>query len=169
MDRSELTRGALEEIEKKVMQDFPRFMNLDLANCIGSFLKLNYIPRDILTELNQQQTLSTFNKYSCLIVLENLVHLKYDEQLDLYDKLITQLQKNSHNMVTKLVSRAIAVLPKLKEVFKNDKDRSDTISEYAQFFIERFNDSMKISEKQVETDIIFQTLDNVRAISELQK
>jgi len=62
-------------------------MNFDLANCIGSFLKLNYIPRDILTELNQQQTLSTFNKYSCLIVLENLVHLKYDEQLDLYDKL----------------------------------------------------------------------------------
>lgn len=52
MDRSELTKGALEEIEKKVMQDFPRFMNLDLANCIGSFLKLNYVPRDILTELN---------------------------------------------------------------------------------------------------------------------
>jgi hypothetical protein len=91
MDRSELTKGALEEIEKKVMQDFPRFMNLDLANCIGSFLKLNYVPRDILTELNQQQTLSTFNKYSCLIVLENLVHLKYDEQLDLYDKLFSQL------------------------------------------------------------------------------
>jgi mannose/fructose/N-acetylgalactosamine-specific phosphotransferase system component IID len=72
-------------------------------------------------------------------------------------------------MVTKLVSRALAVLPKLKEVFKNDKDRSDTLSEYAQFFIERFNESIKISEKQVETEVILQTLDNVRAISELQK
>ena len=32
----------------------------------------------------------TYNKYSCLIVLENLVHLKYDEQFDLYDKLFSQ-------------------------------------------------------------------------------
>ena len=62
-------------------------MNLDLANLIGAFLKLSYIPRDILTELNQQQTLSTFNKHSCLIILENLVNMKYDEQFDLYDKL----------------------------------------------------------------------------------
>lgn len=167
MDKSELSRGALEEIEKKIMQDFPRFMNLDLANCIGSFLKLNYIPRDILTELNQQQTLSTFNKYSCLIVLENLVHLKYDEQLDLYDKLFAQLQKNSHNMVTKLVSRAIAILPKLKEVYKNDKERTDGISEYAQFFIERFNESIKVSEKQVETDIVLLSLENVKTIADL--
>ena len=75
--------------------------------------------------------MSTFNKYSCLIVLENLVHLKYDEQFDLYDKLFSQLQKNSHNMVTKLVSRALAILPKLKEVYKNDKERTETISEYA--------------------------------------
>lgn len=167
MDKSELSRGALEEIEKKIMQDFPRFMNLDLANCIGSFLKLNYIPRDILTELNQQQTLSTFNKYSCLIVLENLVHLKYDEQLDLYDKLFAQLQKNSHNMVTKLVSRAIAIIPKLKEVYKNDKERTDGVSEYAQFFIERFNESIKVSEKQVETDIVLLSLENVKTIADL--
>ena len=167
MDKSELSRGALEEIEKKIMQDFPRFMNLDLANCIGSFLKLNYIPRDILTELNQQQTLSTFNKYSCLIVLENLVHLKYDEQLDLYDKLFAQLQKNSHNMVTKLVSRAIAIIPKLKEVYKNDKERTDGVSEYAQFFIERFNESIKVSDKQVETDIVLLSLENVKTIADL--
>lgn len=52
MDRSELTRASLGEMEKKVMQDFPRYMNLDLANIIGSFLKLNYVPREILTELN---------------------------------------------------------------------------------------------------------------------
>lgn len=74
-------------MEKKVMKDFPRFMNLDLASIIGSFLKLQYVPRDVLNELNQQQTLSTFNKYACLIVLENLVHVGYDESNELYDKL----------------------------------------------------------------------------------
>ena len=87
LDKSELTKEGLEEMEKKVMKDFPRFMNLDLASIIGSFLKLQYVPRDVLNELNQQQTLSTFNKYACLIVLENLVHVGYDESNELYDKL----------------------------------------------------------------------------------
>jgi mannose/fructose/N-acetylgalactosamine-specific phosphotransferase system component IID len=50
-------------------------------------------------------------------------------------------------MATKLVGRALAILPKLKEVYKNDKERTETISEYAQFFIERFNESIKVSEK----------------------
>ena len=40
VDKGELTRAALEEIERKVMQDFPGFKNLDLANIISSFLKL---------------------------------------------------------------------------------------------------------------------------------
>ena len=33
----------------------------------------------------------TFNKYSCLLILESLVHLKYDETPELYDKLFKQL------------------------------------------------------------------------------
>ena len=52
LDRSELSKIAIEEMERKVMQDFPRFMKLDLANVIGAFLKLSYVPRDILNELN---------------------------------------------------------------------------------------------------------------------
>lgn len=113
MDKTELSRAALEEIERKTINDFPRFQNLDLANIISSFLKLSYIPREILAEINQMQNLS-FNKYSCLLILESLVHLKYDETLELYDKLFKQLQKNSLNMNTKLVGRTIQVLVEYK-------------------------------------------------------
>jgi mannose/fructose/N-acetylgalactosamine-specific phosphotransferase system component IID len=70
-------------------------------------------------------------------------------------------------MVTKLVSRAIAIIPKLKEVYKNDKERTDGVSEYAQFFIERFNESIKVSDKQVETDIVLLSLENVKTIADL--
>jgi hypothetical protein len=34
-------------------------------------------------------------------------------------------------MNIKLVSRSISVITKLREIYKNDKDRSDQISEYA--------------------------------------
>ena len=70
--------------------------------------------------------------------------VKYDEQLDLYDKLIRQLQKVSLNMNIKLVSRSIAVLPKLRDIFGGNEQQ---ISEYAQFFVDRFNDSIKLMEK----------------------
>ncbi len=86
VDKGELSRGALEEIERKAMQDFPRYQNLDLANIISSFLKLNYVPREILAEINQMQNLS-FNKYSRRLILESLVYRKYDETIELYDKL----------------------------------------------------------------------------------
>jgi hypothetical protein len=124
VDKSELSRAALEEIEKKTILDFPRFHNLDLANIISSFLKLSYVPREILAEINQMQSLS-FNKYSCLLILESLVHLKYDESLELYDKLFKQLQKNSLNMNTKLVGRFIQVLVEYKQIFKEDKGRNE--------------------------------------------
>ena len=52
------------------------------------------------------QSLS-FNKYSCLLILESHVHIKYDETIELYDKLFKQLQKNSLNMNPKLVGRSI--------------------------------------------------------------
>jgi hypothetical protein len=52
VDKTELSRAALEEIERKTINDFPRFQNLDLANIISSFLKLSYIPREILAEIN---------------------------------------------------------------------------------------------------------------------
>ncbi len=91
MDKSEIKKSALEEIERKVMDDFPRFVSLDMASIIGSFLKLHYVPRSILNEINQQQALSTFNKYACLVILESLVSEGYDENVDLYEKLFAQL------------------------------------------------------------------------------
>jgi effector-binding domain-containing protein len=113
VDKGELSRAALEEIERKALQYFPSYKNLDLANIISSFLKLSYIPREILAEINQMQNLS-FNKYSCLLILESLVHVKYDETIELYDKLFKQLQKNSLNMNPKLVGRTIQVLLEYK-------------------------------------------------------
>ena len=76
MDKSEIKKSALEEIERKVMDDFPRFVSLDMASIIGSFLKLHYVPRSILNEINQQQALSTFNKYACLHAKTNIIQLE---------------------------------------------------------------------------------------------
>jgi hypothetical protein len=72
-------------------------------------------------------------------------------------------------MNIKLVSRSIAVVTKLREIFKNDKDRSDQISEYAQFFIDRFNDSIKLLEKQIDTEVVQQSLENVRILNQHQR
>jgi hypothetical protein len=52
--------------------------------------------------------------------LEHLVNAQYDESTELYDKLFSQLQKNSHNMNTKLVRNTLSVLVKYKEIFRND-------------------------------------------------
>jgi len=100
------------------------------------------------------------------VILENLVSVKYDEQLDLYDKLIRQLQKVSLNMNIKLVSRSIGVLPKLREIFGGNEQQ---ISEYAQFFVDRFNDSIKLMEKQIDTEVVLQSLENVRTLSQHQR
>jgi len=57
------------------------------------------------------------------------VSVGYDENTELYDKLFNQLQKTSANMNTKLVARAINILLKYKEIFKNDKARGEDIAE----------------------------------------
>jgi hypothetical protein len=59
------------------------------------------------------------------------VHLKYNETLELYEKLFKQLQKNSLNMNTKLVGRTIQVLVEFKQIFLNDKERNEQISDIA--------------------------------------
>ena len=145
------------------MQDFPRYQNLDLANIISSFLKLNYVPREILAEINQMQNLS-FNKYSCLLILESLVYRKYDETLELYDKLFKQLQKNSLNMNPKLVGRTIQVLVEYKQIFKNNKDKNDHISDLSQYYIDRFNESVKNQSQLVESEVLIHILDNIRLL-----
>lgn len=164
LDKSELTRAALEEMERKVIDDFPRFMSLDLASIIGSFLKLHYIPHSILNELNQMQALS-FNKYACLVILESLVQESYNDTPELYDKLYAQLQKNSANMNTKLVNRTLSILLKYKEIFKTEKD----VTGLVQFYIDRFNDSVKLSEKQIETEVCLHALENVIALQKIQR
>lgn len=69
------------------MKDFPRFGGSELAYIISSFMTLQHVPRDILNEINKQQTFSVFNKYSCFVFLESLVDGGYDEINELYDKL----------------------------------------------------------------------------------
>lgn len=164
VDKSELSQAALEEIEKKVLDDLPRFMNLDIASIIGSFLKLHYVPRMILHEINQQQSLSTFNKYSCMIILENLVSEGYDESSELYDKFFAQLRKSSANLNTKLVNRTLSILHKYQEIFKGAAGKAEQVQELTQFYVDRFNDSVKIVEKQVETEIVLSSLEMVRAV-----
>ena len=156
-------------MEKKIIDDLPRLMSLDLSSVIGSFLKLHYIPRMILLEINRQQSLVTFNKYSCLIILENLVQENYDESNELYDKLFSQLKKSSVNMNTKLVGRTISILHKYKDIFKKDKERGEVIQELTQFYIDRFNDSVRLVDKQVETDVVLNTLEHIRSLHKLQK
>lgn len=59
------------------------------------------------------------------------MHLKYNETLELYEKLFKQLQKNSLNLNTKLVGRTIQVLVEYKQIFLNDKERNEQISDIA--------------------------------------
>lgn len=161
--RGELSQQALETIEKKVMADFPKFMSMDLASIISSFLRLNYVPRQILNELNQISNLSTFNKYACLTLLESMVQVGYNESQELYEKLFEQLQKSSANMNTKLVSRAINIVLRYKEIFKKQP-----VHHLAQFYIDRFNDSVSKHEKQVETEIVLSSLESVKRLHSLQ-
>lgn len=100
-------------------------MSLDIAGVIGSFLKLHYVPRMILLELNQQQSF-TFNKYSCMIILENLVQEGYDEISQLYDKLFAQLRKSSANLNTKLCGRALSIIHKYNEIYKSPEHQETT-------------------------------------------
>lgn len=45
LDKSELKRNHLEEFENKIMEDLPKYYNLDLANCIASLARLTFVPR----------------------------------------------------------------------------------------------------------------------------
>ena len=46
------------------------------------------------------------------------------------------------------------MLLKYKKIFKADKERGESLNNIIQFYIDRFNDSVKISEKQVETEVV---------------
>jgi hypothetical protein len=46
-------------------------------------------------------------------------------------------------MNTKLVGRTIQVFVEYKQIFQNDKERNEQISDLAQYYIERFNDAVK--------------------------
>jgi hypothetical protein len=61
------------------------------------------------------------------------------------------------------------MLLKYKEIFKADKERGESLNNIIQFYIDRFNDSVKISEKQVETDVVLSSLENIRTLYNLQR
>ena len=166
-DRRELKREALEEAEKKVVLEFPKYMNTDLASVITSFVKLGYVPHGLLEELNKLKTLSTFNKYACLAILESLLATGSSSPTvkQVYEKLLEQLQKNSANMNTKLVSRALAILVKYKRIVRADKD----IHAVVQFYVDRFNDSVKSADVEVSNEVVLSALENVRQLTTLHK
>lgn len=88
LDKSEISRDKIALMEEKVMEQYPKFISLDLATILSSFLRLSFIPREIIDEVNKMSQFSTFNKYSCLTILESLVAQKYNEKPELYDKLL---------------------------------------------------------------------------------
>lgn len=45
LDRHELKRNHLEDFENKIMEDLPKYYNLDLSTCVASLLKLGFVPR----------------------------------------------------------------------------------------------------------------------------
>ena len=72
-------------------------------------------------------------------------------------------------MNTKLVNRALLIVQKYKEIFKNDKERNEQVHNLAQFYVDRFNDSVRQHEKQVETEIVLGSLDSIKTLHRLQK
>jgi DNA-binding MurR/RpiR family transcriptional regulator len=80
-----------------------------------------------------------------MIILENLVSEGYDESPELYEKFFAQLRKTSSNLNTKLVHRTLSIVAKYQEIAGAGK--SQQIADLAQFYIDRFNDSVKIVEK----------------------
>ena len=97
------------QFEKQIQMDFMKYFNVDLAQCIVSFLRMKYVPLDILKEVNQMQRLSTFNKTACMAMLDNLLKVGYHEK-EIYDKLLDQLNKNSANINTQNVRFIFSIL-----------------------------------------------------------
>lgn len=95
---TENVKDHLPQFEVIIMDNYNKFIMLDIATVISSFLKLDYVPREIIDELNKMAIFSTFNKYSSLLVLESLVDAKYNENYEFYEKLIIQFKKNSLNL-----------------------------------------------------------------------
>ncbi len=67
-------------------------------------------------------------------------------------------------MNPKLIGRSIQVLVEYKQIFKNDKDKNDYISDLSQYYIDRFNESVKNQSQLVESEVLIQILDNVRLL-----
>lgn len=98
LEVTENVREHLPTFESVIMENYTRFLSLDIATVISSFLKLNYIPSDIINELNKQTIFSTLNKHSIILMLESLTQAKYNENFEFYEKLISQFKKSSTNL-----------------------------------------------------------------------
>jgi hypothetical protein len=104
---------TLRRMERKVLDDYAKFMNLDFASIIQSFTMLGYRPSILMVEMDQLQAL-TFNKYSSINLLESLLKIRYDELTSIYDKLFASLHKNSPNINQKLCARVLKILKRYK-------------------------------------------------------
>lgn len=134
-------------------------MGLDLANMVHSFSSLKYIPHLILGELNQMQRMTPFNKYDCLVLLESLLAIKYDQVPELYEKIFEQLKKVSPGLGTKLASRSLNTVLMYKKLF-NSKDAG----ELAQYFTDRFTESVRSVDHLTETEVLLSTLSTERQL-----
>ncbi|CDW75767.1 UNKNOWN [Stylonychia lemnae] len=159
LDRSEMGQEQYALIEEKVMQEYPKYISLDLSSIVSAFLKLNYVPHQIIDELNKLQQLSTMNKYACLQLLEGLVDSKYNQKPEFYDKLLTQLKRSSQVTNQRLAGRALAILNKLKDI-TTDKDLVD----HAQYYIDRYVESIRHPDQSIKADIL---LDSARVVRSL--
>jgi hypothetical protein len=61
---------------------------------------------------------------------------------------------------SKLAARSIAIIAKFKDIYPQ-RD----VSDLAQFFIDRYNDSIKDPSKLVETEVVLQALETSKSLS----
>lgn len=107
LEKTEFNKENLEKIEQIVIDNYPKFVALDIATVISSFLKLHYIPRDIIDEVNKMAIFSTLNKHAILMILESLTERKYDENYEFYEKLVTQFKKTASYLTSGMACKAL--------------------------------------------------------------
>jgi len=54
-----------------------------------------------------------------------------------------------------------------KQIYKSDFSKNDQISDLCQYYIDRFNEAVKPQSLQVESEVLIQTLDNIRQLQKL--
>eukprot|EP00347_Sterkiella_histriomuscorum_P017948 403347370 len=159
LDKSDFTESQLNALEKRVLDNYARFISMDMASIIHSFLNMNHVPNSLLNELNLMSSLTTFNKFSSILILEGLLKVKYTERQDLYEKLFNQLRKISSFMNQIISYRALNCVNLVKDLFPQ-KDYTDL----AQFFIDKQVEYIRHKDALVQSDILYETIKVVKEL-----